>query len=255
MRIGLVSSDADEFWWPRGEGLKDVLAVIPERYDVVQALVREFRPRPEDGRSFSERLTVRPSLDARGEQASDPVEWALRSVYRASPSLAIEPGDRRGVPLRAWYPVEVLRFPFRSSGQVEGRYVGRVGRSSESRSRVEAELLAANDLRGLRERYAALVIGDEGLKLALEDGTLAEDVRLRDALRELRDGASEDGRLVLKTPDIVDDASYAVECAAVGEVDLAGLDRQLRELEDRIVLLEARFWPRVARTLSRVVRR
>ncbi len=32
----------DEFWWPRGESLKDVLAVIPPRYAVVQALVREF---------------------------------------------------------------------------------------------------------------------------------------------------------------------------------------------------------------------
>ena len=28
----VISSDADEFWWPRGESLPDVLAVIPDRY-------------------------------------------------------------------------------------------------------------------------------------------------------------------------------------------------------------------------------
>jgi hypothetical protein len=60
---------------------------------------------------------------------------------------------------------------------------------------------------------------------------------------------------MLKAPNIVDDAGYAGECAAVGEVDLARLDRHIRELESRIAWLEARFWPRVVRTLARVVRR
>ena len=41
--------------------------------------------------------------------------------------------------------------------------------------------------------------------------------------------------------------SYAVECAAVGEVDLVRLDRQIRDLEVRIAELEARFWPTVRR--------
>jgi hypothetical protein len=56
-------------------------------------------------------------------------------------------------------------------------------------------------------------------------------------------------------PSIVDDSSYAVECAAVGEVDLVRLDTQIRNLELRIAELEARFWPTVRRMLRRLARR
>ncbi len=60
---------------------------------------------------------------------------------------------------------------------------------------------------------------------------------------------------MLTPPGVVDDASYAIECAAVGEVDLAKLERQIRELEGRIAWLEERFWPRVLRNVRRIVRR
>ena len=42
--------------------------------------------------------------------------------------------------------------------------------------------------------------------------------------------------MTFPVPSIVDDASYAVECAAVGEVDLVRLDAQIRELELRIAV-------------------
>src|SRR3954452_15414253 len=60
----VIHSDADEFWWPRGESLKDVLDSIPARYGVVRALLRHFVPRPEDGQPFAERMTVRMSASA-----------------------------------------------------------------------------------------------------------------------------------------------------------------------------------------------
>ena len=44
----VIPSSPRQFWWPRGESLKDVLAVIPPRYDVVQAAPATFAG-PGDG--------------------------------------------------------------------------------------------------------------------------------------------------------------------------------------------------------------
>ena len=148
----------------------------------------------------------------------------------------VDASGRRFVPLRAWYPIEVFRFPLRSSEQAAAVATGR-----EPRSTLEAAFLAAGARRALRT-YSDLVVDDERPAWRLEEGSLVEDPRLRDYLHALRSGG---GMTTLTTPTIVDEASHAVECAAVGEVDLVGLDRNIRELEDRIATLEQRFWPRV----------
>ena len=41
----VLNADADEFWWPRGGSLKDVLALVPERYGLVRGCWRHFLPR------------------------------------------------------------------------------------------------------------------------------------------------------------------------------------------------------------------
>lgn len=211
----VINARAGEFWWPRGGSLKDVLSRIPERYTIVNGLRRPFAWRPEDGESFAERMTIRSALESSG-----PSEL-LRPVHRADPQVAIAENGRvtlgRSVPVRAWYPIEVLSF----------------------------------------------LETDEG-----PPSSLVEDVRLRDALRALRtsESAAAPGeryalpeeaarRLTFPVPDIVEDAAYAVECAAVGEVDLPALEREIAELEERVAWLEQRFWPRVLRTASRLLRR
>jgi hypothetical protein len=205
----VIPSRSDEFWWPRGESLRDVLAVIPPRYGVVQALVREFVADGDEDTYFAERMTIRTSLLDAEVPAGD-FHRLLRPVYRAQPDLVLDDSDwtlgGRRVPLRAWYPIEVFRF-------------------SGARS-------------------------DEGAG----HGTPVEDTRLRDALVRIREEGRESG-LTLPVPTVVDDASYAIECAAVGEVDLVRLDAQIRALELRIAELESRFWPTVRRSLKRLARR
>jgi hypothetical protein len=208
----IVPSAANEFWWPRGESLTDVLAVIPPRYSVVQALVRTFV-----GAGLPEERTTRSSLAGPRGADDAPLGQLLRPAYRAEPDMVIDAEDwtlrGRRVPLRAWYPLEVFRFP------------------------------------------ADPVIGSGDAETLLAEGTLVNDTRLSDVLRGLGTTPSASEVVALPVPNIVDDAAYAVECAAVGEVDLVGLDRQIRELELRIAALEAKFWPTVRRRLRRLARR
>jgi len=222
----VIPSTPREFWWPRGESLKDVLAVIPERYAIVQALLRTFAGQRREGQPIGEDWTVRSSLPAPGSGDATP-QRLLRPVYRAGPDMIVDPEDwtlgGRRVPLRAWYPIEIFR-------------VSQTPPGAQSDAAVD-DLIAS--------------------------GELVVDTRLRDALRTLRDARTggfalpTEGRsnLAFPVPNIVDDASYAVECAAVGEVDLVRLDRHLRDLEQRIAALEARIWPRVRRALRRLARR
>jgi hypothetical protein len=198
----VISADAREFWWPRGENLKEVLAPIPERYTVVQGLRRDFVPTRGDG-SFVERATMRPSLE---HAAAGGATTLLRPVFRADPDVVVESDGAvelpRTVPLRAWYPIEVLHLPHDAQPR--------------------------------------------------DDRALIEDTRLRDALRSLQAGGS---TLRFRVPDIVEDAHYAVECAAVGEVDLPRLEQYVTELEQRVEWLEQRFWPRVLRRVARIAGR
>jgi hypothetical protein len=198
----VVPSTTEELWWPRAENLEDVLAVVPHRYGIVQGLVRRFV-------GTDKPPTVRTSLLGLGGSGGAPPRDQLRPIYRAGADMTIDEDDwtLRGsrVPLRAWYPVEVLDF-------------SSIGTPVDT---VEA---------------------------GLADGSLVSDLRVRDALAgELPTG--------FPIPSLVDDASYAVECAAVGEVDLVRLDRHIRDLELRIAALEARFWPRVRRAARGLARR
>jgi hypothetical protein len=186
----VISADAAEFWWPRGENLKEVLGPIPERYTIVQGLRRDFAPGERTRRSSPE----------------DGTAAVLRPVFRADPGVVVDEVGavalRRSVPLRAWYPIEVMY----SGSQVQ----------------------------------------------TSDDSVLVEDTRLQDALQSIRDGQMS---LTFRVPDIVEDARYAVECAAVGEVDLPRLEQYVTELEQRVEWLEQRFWPRVLRRVARIAGR
>lgn len=181
----VLAPEPHEFWWPRGESLKDPLAAMPARYGIIQGLVRTFVPMPGDA-PFAERMTMRVA-------SPEPLDRALRPLVRS--------GKDEGIPLRAWYPFEVLSFPDRAPE-----------------------------------------------KDAQDDRDLVADTRLRDALATLR----QTGTLTFRVPDLVEDAAYAVDCAAVKEVDLPRLEREVGELEARVAWLEQRLWPRVLRRLARL---
>jgi hypothetical protein len=257
----LIHSDADEFWWPRGESLKDVLESIPARYGVVRALLRHFVPRPDDGpSSFAERMTVRVSSSAPINDPRSLFRPNLKVIHRADPSVTVSIGTQRLidsplVPLRGWYPVEFFHFPVRSLEQCERKYsyqqIGQGQTPSPYYDRVRKFL----DEGRIAEYYESLVVDDGDLERGLQDGSLVIDTRLRDALLEVE----QDRKPEFARPTVVDEAAYAVDVAAVGEADVVRMQRRLDELEQRLFSLErnpgARAYMKVRRVAKRLLGR
>ncbi|MBA3376679.1 MAG: glycosyltransferase family 2 protein [Actinobacteria bacterium] len=266
----VINSDADEFWWPRGASLRDVLDAVPERYGTVGAFLRTFGPRPDGGEgSFAERMTVRFSALAPINDPASLFKPIRKVVHRAHPEIQVTRGNHALVdspfaPLRGWYPIEVFHFPLRSHAQCERKatlqgtafekYVARPPTA------YHANMFAALKSGQIAEYYDALVLAEGELERGLEQGRLVEDTRLRDALRSLRANGgfklpSEARPLDFPIPSLVEDAEYAVEAAVLGEADVVRLQRRLDTLERRLLTLELRLPARVYRKLSGTAKR
>src|SRR5262245_46004189 len=117
----VINSDADEFWWPRGPSLRDVLSAVPERYGTVGAFLRMFVPRPGEGDPF-ERMTVRFSALAPINDPASLYKPIRKVIHRGHPEIRLTRGNHAVVdnpftPLRGWFPIEVFHFPLRSAEQ------------------------------------------------------------------------------------------------------------------------------------------
>ena len=272
----VLNTDADEFWWPQGAGLGEVLAAIPPRYGVVRGAWRNFVPRPDDGRSLSERMTVRLCTPAFHHH---PLSTHSKSAHRAAADVRVGRGNHEAfgqglLPLRGWYPLEVLHFPVRSLEHSVRKYVTQfVALEKNAEKGIPnhmAEAYAAYRAGRLEQFYEPLVVDDAALARGLEDGSLALDTRLRDRLRvlgfsngaeppgaggtpsnSLLQGASHDfGRL-----DVSAAAQYAAESTALDESDFAlALGARIEGLESRVGRLERGVLTRVGRVVRRSVR-
>ena len=252
----VIAADADEFWWPRGGSLRDVLASVPTRYGVVHALLRQFVPRPDDGRFFAERMTARVSGSAPINDPTSLFRPNLKAIHRGDPEVTLSAGAhtllRSGlVPMRGWYPVELLHFPIRSFEQCDRKYANLRDSLGRSRNEYYEQIARARREGRFREFYESQVIGDEALERGLGEGSLVLDTRLRDALRVLHEG----GEVSFPRPTVVDDAAYAVDVAALGEADVVRLQRRLDALEPRLLALERRPTARIAQRLVTAARR
>jgi hypothetical protein len=250
----VIHSDADEFWWPRGESLKDVLASVPDRYGIVRALLRQFVPRPDDGSFFADRMVVRLSAAAPINDPRSLFRPNLKVIHRADPNVTVSIGAQRLIdssfaPLRGWYPIEFFHFPVRSYAQAEQKYSRHRTGPGQTPSPYYDRIEALRDEGRLNEFYESLVVDDAALARGVDDGSLVIDTRLRDALRTLRGAASSNerefalpregiGRLRFPRLSVVEEAAYAVDVAALGEADVIRLQRRLDTLEQRLLILE-----------------
>jgi hypothetical protein len=242
----VIHGDADEFWWPRGDSLKDVLASIPGRYGIVRALLRQF----------AERMTVRVSQASPINDPRSLFRPNLKIIHRAEPNVNVSIGAQRLidsplVPLRGWYPVEFFHFPVRSLEQCERKYRYQQTGPGQTPSPYYDRVRTLIDDGRIGEVWESLVVDDNALERGLQEGSLVVDTRLRDALRTL---AAEEP-LTFPRPTVVDEAAYAVDVAALGEADVVRLQRRLDTLEQRLMTVERRPSVRIERKLRGAAKR
>jgi hypothetical protein len=224
----VLNTDADEFWMPRGGTLKEVLGSVPGSHGVVFALSRHFVPRPDDERSFAERMTVRVAPPAAIHDPTSPYRPHLKAAHRADPAITISFGSHtvsspRWRALHTWHPADVLHFPFRSLEQWENKGSRRARGDKPLGQYVTA--LRAKESGRSAARFLALVVDDAMLEQGLAKGSLRLDTRLRDSLR---------GEAVLDAAD----PSVVSDSVAVRDADIVRLRRYLDRMAVRVGALE-----------------
>lgn len=230
----IINTDADEFWISQWGTLKDVLSAVPDPYGVVFALSRHFAPRPDDGAFFAERMTARVSPPVAINDPTSPYRPHLKAAHRADPGISISFGSHtvaspRWRALHNWHPAEVLHFPFRSLGQWESKGVRRA-RGDKPLGQYVSAMRAAEGGRGA-ERFSTLAVDDDALERGCAEGSLVVDVRLRDALRELREPVGQEAASVA-------DRGLISESVAVRDADLVRLTRFVDGLTKRVADVE-----------------
>jgi len=213
----VIATDADEFWWPRGPSLDEVLANIPPQFGIVHGIARHFVPVPEPTGPFFERMVYRLAPKAPIADPASPWQPYRKAAHRASATVTVS-ADGRTVtdsslrPLRGWYPIEVLHFPLRS--------------------------------------------GTTDTAPALEQGVLTPDERLRDVLRTVGPvPALPRSGLKLPAPTVVDDALFAIDVTTLGEADVSDARQALDQIERRLRAVESAPAVRLERALRSLARR
>lgn len=253
----VINTDSDEFWWPRGGSLKEVLAAVPDTYGVVNAFWRSFVPRPDDGSFFAERMTTRLSQHA---PINDPTSFyrpVVKVAHRADPEVTVARGNHaladsllRTLP--TWHPIEVLHFPLRSRAQ----WMRKVELQGEAFTKYIERSGTGYHLKGydalqsgrIEQQHESLVVDDDAVARGIGEGTLVIDTRLRNALRSL--GTDAAGRrfslpseraepLSLPRPTLADDVAYAVEAGVLNEAYAVRAQRQLDGIEERLLSIES----------------
>jgi len=245
----VLNTDADEFWWPRGADLKAVLSAVPRHFGVVRGAWRNFVPRPEGSPFFAERMTARlctPSFHPH------PLSTHSKSAHRAVRDVRVGRGNHEAfgpglVPLRGWYPFEILHFPVRSLEHCMRKYVTQfVALERNAEKGIPGhmqEAYVAFKTGALEDFYTPLVVDDDDLESGLESGSLGVDTRLRDALRALGFGTcgQDSAGGGFDRPGVIESAAYAAEYSALQESDHGlALGSRVDVLERRLAVLERR---------------
>jgi Glycosyl transferase family 2 len=237
----VINSDADEFWWPRGASLKDALGSVSLRYGVVRGLVRNFVPRRAAADGFPDGLTVRLATSAPINDPATPFRPVVKAAHRGDQAVVVGEGGSHqvygvsGALLRDWYPLEVLHFPLRTREQCARKYYKTWSgweenlRGDLTRAR---EASAKGDPDAVWDRVA---LDDSEVERGLADSSLVSDVRIRDAVRLVRnESVASSAREDSPPPTRAELDAHALEVTVFEEAELIRCQRWADELNARV---------------------
>jgi hypothetical protein len=239
----VITSDADEFWFPVAGSLRDTFASIPGEYGVVRASMLNFVPLRDDAGQFHERMVFRIALSASLNDPATPYRPVVKVAHRADPNAVLSGGGAhnlsgvRGALLDAWHPLHLLHFPIRSREQCVRKY-RKTWTGWESNLRADLQRARAGADEGRDDRVWERVALDPGeVARGLAEGVLVVDTRLRDALATIRmpgrAPAGDVGAVPLRT------RPTPLPTAVFREAELVRCARRLDELDARLARLEA----------------
>ena len=236
----VINSDADEFWWPRGGTLKDVLSTVPDRYGVVRGAWRHFPPRPETDEPVIERMVVRLRAPGHPSDKRTVFHAHQKVAHRARVDVEIEPGNHNATgsglePLRGWFPIEVFHLSLRTRSQFETKtahaFHGWQRHPRHEPAHHQAAAYAALSDGQMHEYFKSFVVGDAALERGIVEGTLAVDTRLRDAMRCVRSGDA----LVFERPSLAEEVAYAAELSELNAIEaIVRAEARVASLERRL---------------------
>lgn len=258
----VINNDADEFWWPRGAGFKEIFAAVPPEFGVVVAPRINFVARPGESGAFFDRMTVAemrgvPTLaEWRRFKAGDTevrgsgrLNWyphflLPKTAHRAVPDVEVANGNHSVLgtglrPLPGWRPIEVLHFPLRSYAHFEKKVIDG-GRATERNPdptynghlRQQYRLYQEGKL---FEYYRPQVVDDEELEAGVREGRLLLDRRLERFFAE--HGAQEGERAApeaAETDGLRAEMLRAVTQGEWAELETHGLYDRRRRVENRL---------------------
>ncbi len=265
----VLNADADEFWWPRGGSLKDVLALVPERYGLVRGCWRHFLPRAGEEELFAERMTVRLCKPAHPGEKATIFHAHQKVAHRADPAVAIAPGNHDA----ARPPPGTADSRLASAGGTALLAALGVAAPAQGGSRLAglgSEPARADAAPGPRVRGRSRWKGRGVLRLVRGERRRARARRRRRQARRgheapgraegdsRRDGtfrlpdASSEPALSFPRPDVDDDALYAGEASVLVEIDgVVRAERRVDAFEERLAELERGIVTRARHRLAR----
>ncbi len=194
----VINNDADEFWWPRQGGLKEVLATLPSTIEMMSVPRNNFLPSRNEAGPFHERMRIRETASRTVLGHPLPAKVCHRGFTDIDVSSGNHSAQRGETPLRmidGSLQIDILHFPVRTYAQLERKIM--LGATALSRNqRLDPGtgvtwrwLLEEYNQGRLYDFYQRQALDQAAVNLGLESGTLVRDDRLYEYFR-LRPGAA-----------------------------------------------------------------